>query len=171
MRIIVGTLVLFALAAVTVAAQQTPSLSFLSPPEGATVLTDSVTVSWTSEGVEIRAADGQHEEGVGHYHLFVLPEPNAQLRLEPGRPIGGEAIHTTATSYTLEKLQEGSYTLYLVLADGAHVPFDPPVVAVLHFTVLRPEASAPAGRSWLLVAIGALALLAAALWLTAQRAG
>jgi hypothetical protein len=113
------------------------------------VVGPEVAVSWSSQDVEIRDADGSHTPGVAHYHLILLEGEDAPLDLPPGQPIGRSEtmVHTTQTAHTFSGLSPGAYTLYLVLGDGLHVPLDPPVTEVVHFQVVTLAFLEPADRA------------------------
>ena len=73
------------------------------------------------------APAGVHKEGTGHHHLLIdtdlppldEPIPNNQNHLHFG---AGQ------TEVRIE-LPPGTHTLQLILGDGDHVPFDPPIVS------------------------------------------
>ncbi|MHB8670395.1 MAG: hypothetical protein ACYDAD_07530 [Acidimicrobiales bacterium] len=54
-----------------------------------------------------------------------------------GTPIPKERgiIHTSDTTVSLPDLARGDQFAWVVLGDGAHVPFDPPVEAKVTFSV------------------------------------
>jgi len=84
------------------------------------------------EGVQLVKPDGDTSGRTGHLHAFVDKEPT------PGQPIpaGDPAIIHSATSpITINGLTAGEHTIWIVLGNGAHVPFDPPVADKLTVTV------------------------------------
>jgi hypothetical protein len=85
-----------------------------------------ITLSVVVQGVDLAAANGDTSGRTGHLHVFIDREPTPA-----GQPIPKEAgiIHTTETSITIPPLPSGEHTLWVVLGDGNHVPFDPPVMA------------------------------------------
>ena len=159
-------LVLFSVGAV---AQQ--SVTILEPAEGATIWGNVINARWMSEGVDIQSANGEHAEGVGHYHAFLFKRSNAELNLKAGVPIGSKdnIVHTTDDNHLFENVLPGVYTLYVVLADGQHVPDDPVVFDVVHFTVVpTDQGSTVANTPWWLIALILGAIVAAALLLRLQ---
>lgn len=117
---------------------QAQSVTITEPMDGSKVAGPSVTIRWNSENINIRDADGQHVDGVAHYHLILLEGEHTPLDLTPGEPIGRNdtMIHTTERSHTFEPLAPGSYTAYVVLGDGQHIPLEPSVQAEIHFEVI-----------------------------------
>lgn len=96
---------------------------------------DTLTVELVSEGVEIRKADGDRSGDSGHYHLLVDPEtPPKAGEVIPGA-VENEVIHTTESSAEIAGLAKGELTVWVVLGDGTHTAFDPPVMDRLTVTV------------------------------------
>jgi hypothetical protein len=86
------------------------------------------------EGVELVKADGDTSGATGHLHAFVDRDPTRYA----GQPIpaGDPAIiHTAAVPIVIPGLTAGEHTIWIVLGDGSHVPFDPPVLDKLLVTV------------------------------------
>ncbi len=117
---------------------QAQSVTIAEPVDGATVAGPDVTIRWRSENINIRDANGQVEDGVGHYHLILLEGKDAQHGLNAGEAIPSldNIIHTTEREYTFSTLSPGSYTVYVVVGDGQHVPLNPTVEAMVQFDVL-----------------------------------
>jgi hypothetical protein len=85
----------------------------------------ALTLEVKVEGVELVKADGDASGRTGHLHVFIDADAPAA-----GQPIpkGVEGIiHTTDTTIEIAGLAAGEHTLLVVLGDGNHVPFDPPV--------------------------------------------
>ena len=120
------------------AAAWAQSVSIEQPLTASTVVGPDVEVRWSAQGLQVAAADGQQVPGVGHFHLILLDGADATLDLAPGQPIGrsDRMVHTTETRHTFTGLNPGDYTLYLVVGDGLHVPTEPLISAVAHFTVV-----------------------------------
>ncbi len=113
-------------------AQQSPS------PAGAAVfianLKDGDTVAspfavvFGITGMTVAKA-GTMEPNTGHHHLFIDATFNPA---DAAKPIPNDTHHThfgagqTETSVTLPP---GKHTLQLVLADGRHIPHNPPVAS------------------------------------------
>jgi len=98
---------------------------FVGIKDGDTV-TSPFKVSFGADGATIAPA-GSTDAGTGHHHLIIdsaLPPQDAPL------PASEQVKHfgkgQTETELTLAP---GKHTLQLELADGRHVPFDPPVVS------------------------------------------
>jgi hypothetical protein len=84
------------------------------------------------EGVELVKADGDTSGKTGHLHLFIDKEPD----LDAPIPVGDPAIiHSATAPIAVTGLASGEHTLWVVLGNGAHVPFDPPVMEKLTITV------------------------------------
>ena len=144
------------------------SLAFLEPAEGATIWGNVIRARWLSDGIDIQPADGQHTDGVGHYHLILYGRKDAKLKLKAGEPIGENArtVHTTDSEYLFENVQPGPYTLYVVIADGQHIPDDPPLARSVQFNVVPVEAgSAVRDTPWWLLALIVGAIVGAAVLL------
>lgn len=145
------------------------SVTILEPAEGATLWGQIINVRWLSDGVDIQPADGQHAEGVGHYHLMLVANAAASLNLKPGEPIGkGDwTIHTTETGYRFENIKPGPYTLFIVIGDGTHVPADPPVMHAVHFNVVAVDpGSGTQETPWWVVGLILGGIIGAAYFLT-----
>lgn len=145
---------------------QAQSISILEPAEGATIWGNIINARWISDEVDIQPADGQHTPGVGHYHLFLFSRREAKLDLKTGEPIGNSdrIIHTTEAEYLFENILPGPYTLYVVLADGQHIPDDSPVLSVVHLRVAPVEAGSTVGETpWWVIALVVGGIVGAAL--------
>lgn len=97
--------------------QQEPSLTILSPADGAKVGGNVVTLDLDVDGLRIVKADGDVSGQTGHYHVFVDRDPVA-----PGAPIPREAgvVHTTEDPLELPGLAAGRHRFTVVLGNGAH---------------------------------------------------
>ncbi|HEY5596369.1 MAG TPA: DUF4399 domain-containing protein [Candidatus Bipolaricaulota bacterium] len=145
------------------------SVTLLEPADGATIWGQIINARWVSEGIDIQPADGQHAEGVGHYHLMLMARADAQLNLKPGEPIGKSdwTVHSTEESYRFENIKPGPYTLFLVLADGQHVPNDPPIMHAVHFNVVAVDPGSGVQETpWWLVALILGGIIGVAYFLT-----
>jgi hypothetical protein len=92
-----------------------------------------VTIQLKATGVTIVAANGDTSGKTGHFHLFVDRPPVAPGALIPtGDPA---IIHTTETSVQLKDLAAGDHVVWVVLGDGVHRAFDPPVRAKVMISV------------------------------------
>jgi hypothetical protein len=100
-----------------------------------TVDGDEVTVDLKSEGVEIVKADGEASTESGHYHVLVDPAspPEAGKVIPEGND---ETIfHTAEDSVTIPDLAKGEHIIWVVLGNGTHMAFDPPVMDKLTVTI------------------------------------
>lgn len=110
------------------------SVRITQPEDGSTVPSGPLEVVFEVEGLEIAPA-GTMEEGTGHHHLIVDAEVVSWTE-----PIGveeGRYIHMgqAQTSFTVEGLAPGEHRLIAVVADGVHIPLDPPVADTVHIVV------------------------------------
>ncbi len=92
-----------------------------------------IVLSVKIEGVNLVAANGDKSGTTGHLHVFIDRDPAVA-----GKPIPKEEgiIHTTSTEISLQLLPRGDHTVIVVLGDGNHVPFGPPVVDRVSFTIV-----------------------------------
>lgn len=104
-----------------------PVVYFANLADGAQV-TSPVRIEFGLLGMMVKPA-GEVVEGTGHHHLLV------NTRIEPDaldEPIPADAQHIHfgggQTRATVD-LPPGRHTLQLLLADGNHVPHDPPVMS------------------------------------------
>ena len=101
------------------------SVSFSGIKNGDTV-TSPFKVGFAVTGAKIAPA-GTTDAGTGHFHLIIdsdLPPQDGPLPAnEHVKHYGKGQTEDTIT------LPPGSHTLQIELADGLHVPFDPPVVS------------------------------------------
>ncbi len=126
---IAAALILAATAAT--AQERTPSppgaaVTILSPKNGAQV-TNPVVVKFGIKGMTLAPA-GTHEPNTGHHHLLIDTDPPADL--SKPLPVTDKIIHFgKAQTETTLTLAPGNHTLQLLLADGNHIPHNPPVMS------------------------------------------
>jgi hypothetical protein len=100
-------------------------VAITSPADGA-VVKSPVTVVFAVEGMTLAAA-GTNEPNTGHHHVLVDAD------LPPlDQPIPKDANHIHFGQAQMEgeiELAPGRHRLQLLLADGNHVPHDPPVLS------------------------------------------
>ena len=109
------------------------SVMIVSPADGAELDAGPVVVVMEVAGLEIVQA-GNMDPGTGHHHLIVdgdvdwaLPIPNdAGVHFHMG--LG-------QTEFTLEDLTPGEHRIIAVVADGVHIPLDPPVADTIMVVV------------------------------------
>ncbi len=101
------------------------SVSFVGIKSGDTVASP-FKVGFAVSGATIAPA-GTTTPGTGHFHLIIddaMPPQDAPL------PASASVKHYgKGQTEDMITLPAGQHTLQLELADGAHVPFDPPVVS------------------------------------------
>lgn len=96
---------------------------------------DDLTIDLQAWGVKIKAPDGNTSGDSGHFHVLLDPDsPPTPGEVIPA-PKPNEIIHTTEDEVTLEGVGKGEHTIYVVLGDGEHKAFDPPVMDKLTVTV------------------------------------
>jgi hypothetical protein len=112
----------------------TGTVTILEPAQGAMVAGPNVTVRLTTTGVPIVPA-GDLTPGTGHHHLYLDADPAAMTAPVPTVP--GSIIHmgNAASEFTFENVTPGVHRLIAVVADGVHVPLNPPVMDTVMFTV------------------------------------
>jgi len=94
---------------------------------------EPVTLEVKTEGVGIVAANGDTSGRTGHLHVFIDRPPSAAGQPIPKDPT---VIHTTEKKIALPAFTTpGEHTLWVVLGDGNHTPFAPPVMDKVTITV------------------------------------
>ena len=121
----------------------TPKDAFLyiiSPDDGATIKGPF----WCRFGLRNMGVThaGDNFPNSGHHHLFIdVDEP-----LDPNEPIPQDKKHLhfgAGQTEALIELPPGKHTLQLVLGDGRHLPFNPPLVSKkITITIKKPTAKA-----------------------------
>lgn len=96
---------------------------------------ETLTVEIASEGVEIRTADGDRSGDSGHYHVLVDPEEPPKAGDVIPAAVENKIVHTTGSSVEVAGLAAGEHVIWVVLGDGTHTAFDPPVMDRLTVTV------------------------------------
>lgn len=110
------------------------TVRIVTPADGSTVPSGPLTVVFEVEGVIISPA-GTMDAGTGHHHLVIdgdVPSWTEPIGVEEGLYVHmGQA----QTEFTVEGLSPGEHRLIAVVADGVHVPLDPPVSDTVMITV------------------------------------
>ncbi|MEX0873989.1 MAG: DUF4399 domain-containing protein [Actinomycetota bacterium] len=96
---------------------------------------EDLTVEFEAEGVEIVAADGDNSGDSGHFHVLVDPESPPEAGDVIPELEAGKIYHTAESEVTVEGLEAGVHIIWVVLGDGTHAAFDPPVMDKLTVTV------------------------------------
>lgn len=101
------------------------TVSFVGIKNGDTV-SSPFKVGFAVTGAKIAPA-GTTEAGTGHFHLII----DSELPPQDGPLPANEHVKHYGKGQTEDNvtLPPGQHTLQIELADGAHVPFDPPVVS------------------------------------------
>jgi hypothetical protein len=101
---------------------------FIYPRDGQVVQGGKLWVRMGLRNMGVAPA-GVVKDGTGHHHLLVDVEELPPL----DEPIPNDRNHRHfgggQTEARVEDLAPGPHTLQLMLADEAHVPFDPPVMS------------------------------------------
>ena len=99
----------------------------ISPKNGATV-SSPVTVKFGIKGMTLAPA-GSKDPNTGHHHLLIDTDPPADLS-QPLPSIPDKIVHFgKAQTEATVTLTPGKHTLQLLLADGNHIPHNPPVLS------------------------------------------
>lgn len=110
---------------------------FVTPQDGDEIR-GTVRVELGNEGVEVVPA-GVPGQGKGHHHLFVNEDVTPLDAVIPANNPGIIHLGQGQGEHLLEGLEPGDYRLIAVLADGIHVPVDPPLADTIHIRVLPAE--------------------------------
>lgn len=95
---------------------------------------DDLELELSAEGVEIVKADGERSKDTGHFHVLVDQEPPDEDTPIPAA-VENKIIHTPDEAVTVSGLEKGEHTIWLILGDGQHYPWEPPVMDKLTVTV------------------------------------
>lgn len=114
------------------------AVRFTNVADGAE-LTSPAEVCVEASGLAIEAA-GDVKEASGHHHLVIDPTADEKAAYGGGTstdPMAKDERHLhlgDGTSCFTVELSPGPHELMAVVADGAHVPLNPPVVASVNVT-------------------------------------
>ena len=117
----------------------TATVGFKDLAEGAEV-TSPVKVCLEISGVSIEKS-GEVKAGYGHHHILINPSAEEVAAITEGTMTTALAkdethVHLGDGSDCSElTLAPGGYQLMAVVADGAHVPLNPPVINQVNITV------------------------------------
>ena len=105
-----------------------PTVTLISPANGATVTGGTIPVSIGTSNFNIVDKQGQPNvpgEGHVHYYLDVSPIPSDPTK--PAIPADANAIwaHVAATSYTFTNVSSGTHTVSVQLVNNDHTPVTP----------------------------------------------
>ena len=112
----------------------TGTVTIVEPADGSTVTGPNVTVRLSTTGVPIVPA-GDLTPATGHHHLYL--DADVESMTVPIPTVPGSIVHMgdASSEFTFENVAPGEHRLIAVVADGVHVPLDPPVMDTVTFTV------------------------------------
>ncbi len=93
-----------------------------------------LSIDVVTEGVQLVKADGDTSGKSGHLHALVDRKPSQYM----GQPLPAAdpaVIHSATSPIVVNGLTPGEHTIWIVLGNGSHIPFDPPVLDKLTVTV------------------------------------
>ena len=109
------------------------TVTIVSPADGAELDAGPVTVVMEVENLEVVEA-GVMDAGTGHHHLIVNGDVDWELPI-PNDPGVHFHMGLAQTEFTLEDLAPGEHRIIAVVADGVHIPLDPPVADTITVTI------------------------------------
>ncbi len=114
-------------------ASEPPTVTIVSPADGSFQEEKDVEVVLRTT-VPIAKA-GDMTPGTGHHHLYLDADLGDMTQPVPSVP--GSIVHMGdgSQSYTFQNVGSGTHRIIAVVADGAHVPLQPPVVDTVEFVV------------------------------------
>jgi hypothetical protein len=113
------------------------TVSILEPQDGSTVTGPDLRVVMDVSGLQVVEA-GVFEPGTGHHHIFLNADVTPMDAVIPVDQPGIVHLGLAQTEYVFENVPPGEHRLIAVVADGAHIPLDPPVVDTVFVTVVAP---------------------------------
>ncbi len=109
------------------------TVTIVEPADGAELDAGPVIFVMETEGVEIVSA-GNMDPGTGHHHLIVDADVDWTLPI-PNDPGVHYHMGLAQTEFTVEDLTPGEHRIIAVVADGVHIPLDPPVADTITVVV------------------------------------
>ena len=109
------------------------TVTITQPADGAEVDAGPVLFVMETAGLEIVEA-GNMNPGTGHHHLVVDGDIDWALPI-PNDPGVHYHMGLAQTEFTIEDLTPGEHRIISVVADGVHIPLDPPVADTITITV------------------------------------
>ena len=109
------------------------TVTIVEPADGAELDAGPVLFVMETEGVEIVSA-GNMDPGTGHHHLIVDADVDWTLPI-PNDPGVHYHMGLAQTEFTVEDLTPGEHRIIAVVADGVHIPLDPPVADTITVVV------------------------------------
>ena len=105
----------------------------VQPADGAEVDAGPVVFVMETAGLDIVQA-GNMDPGTGHHHLIVDGDVDWALPI-PNDPGVHYHMGLAQTEFTVEDLTPGEHRVIAVVADGVHIPLDPPVADTITIVV------------------------------------
>lgn len=112
----------------------TGTVTIVQPADGSEVQGPNVEVVLETTGISIVEA-GVMDPGTGHHHIFLDVDATPMAQVIPANVPNIIHMGDGTSVRTLENVASGPHRLIAVVADGQHVPLDPPVVDTVNFTV------------------------------------
>ncbi len=112
----------------------TGTVSFAQPQDGGLVTGSTVEVVLETTGLRVVEA-GVMDPGTGHHHIFLDVDVTPMTEVIPAGVAGIIHKGDGTSVHTLENVTPGEHRLIAVVADGMHIPLNPPVVDTIFFTV------------------------------------
>ncbi|MYA12987.1 MAG: DUF4399 domain-containing protein [Gemmatimonadetes bacterium] len=109
------------------------TVTIVSPADGAELDAGPVLVVMEVENLLVVEA-GVMDAGTGHHHLIVNGDVDWELPI-PNDPGVHYHMGLAQTEFTLEDLPPGEHRIIAVVADGVHIPLDPPVADTITVTI------------------------------------
>ncbi len=120
-----------------------PTVTIVSPSDGATVPAGDVTVTVQVSNFNVVDKQGQaNVPGEGHIH-FYLDVPAPTTPGQPAIPPSGVWAHVSGTTYTFTNVAAGMHTITVQLVNNDHTPLIPVITAQITITVTAPAVSTP----------------------------
>ena len=110
------------------------SVTITQPMDGAEVAGPNVEVVFETQGLAVVEA-GVMDPGTGHHHIFLDVDVTPMDEVIPAGVDGIIHKGDGTSVHLIEGVAPGTHRIIAVLADGMHVPLDPPVVDTVMFTV------------------------------------
>ncbi len=118
------------------AAEKPARVRIVQPHNGDTVTTGDVRVVLEAQGVAIVPAT-EKRPGTGHHHLFLDTDLTPLNEKIPQGVSGIIHLGRGQSEFTFSDVPAGGHRLIAVVADGDHVPLQPPLVDTVRFVVKR----------------------------------
>lgn len=120
-----------------------PTITIVSPSDGATVPAGDVTLTVQVSNFNIVDKQGQaNVPGEGHIH-FYLDVPAPTTPGQPAIPPNGAWAHVSGTTFTFTNVTPGTHTITVQLINNDHSPLIPIVTAQVTITVTGPAVTPP----------------------------